>query len=152
MLDATLLNQQQSHEFTSKMQIKHTSDPLEDKSETDKGNGALRQSTGCFNQKKIHGQPTQHVSQQSSKQSHGQLRSQPQKSQRFLEKSMHGNSTKIQRISTSGQHFTLISVPKSMASLDRSLLQNSAQSDHALTKVNVGQTSPETLTVDFWLQ
>ena len=72
--------QQQSHEFTSKMQIEHTIDPLEDKSEIDKGDGALRRSTGFFNQQRLHGQPTQHVSQQSSKQSHSQLRSQPQKS------------------------------------------------------------------------
>ena len=48
----------------------------------------LRRSTGYFNQQRLHGQPTQHVSQQSSKQSHGQLKSQPikvnaaQKSQR----------------------------------------------------------------------
>ena len=74
--------QQQSHEFTSKMQIEHTSDPLEDKSVTDKDDGALRRSIGCFNQKILHGQPTQHVSQESSKQSHGELRSQPQKIQR----------------------------------------------------------------------
>ena len=144
--------QQQSHEFTSKIQIEHTSDPLEDKSETYKGDGALRQSTGCFNQQRLHGQPTQHVSQQSSKQSHGQLRSQPQKSQCCPEKSTQGNNTKSQRNSTFGQPLTSISVPKSTASLDRSLLQNSAQSDHALTKVNIGQTSLETLTADLWMQ
>ena len=61
------------------MQIEHTSDPFEDKSETDKSDGALRWSTGCFNPQRLHGQPTQHVSQQSSKQSHSQLKSQPRK-------------------------------------------------------------------------
>ena len=61
------------------MQIEHTSDPFEDKSETDRIDGALRRSIGCFNQQIIHDQPTQHVSQQSSKQSHGQLKSQPRK-------------------------------------------------------------------------
>ena len=144
--------QQKSHEFTSKMQIEHTSDPLEDKSEIDKGDGVLRRSRWCFNQKRLHGQPTQHVSQQYSKQSHGQLRSRPYKSQRSLEKSMQGRSTKSQHKSTSGQPLTLIYVPKSMASLDQILLLNSAQLDHALTKVNAIQTSLETLTADFWLQ
>ena len=144
--------QQQSHEFTIKMQIEHTSDLSEDKSEIDKGDGALRQSTRCFDQHRLHGQPTQHVSQQSSKQSHGQLRSQPQKSQRCLEKWTQGSSTKSQRNSTCGQPLTSIFVPKSTTSLDWSLLQNSTQSDHALTKVNAGQASPETLTTNFWLQ
>ena len=61
------------------MMIEHTSGSIEDKPETEKCGGALRRSTRCFNQQSLLGQPTQHVSQQSSKQPHGQLKVNPRK-------------------------------------------------------------------------
>ena len=70
---------QQSHKQPSKMLIEHTRGSIEDKSEIDKSDGALRQSTRCFNQQRLLGQPTQHVSQQPSKQPHNQLKINPEK-------------------------------------------------------------------------
>ena len=54
MLDATLLLLQQSPKQLSKMLIEHISGSIEDKPETKECDGALRQSTGCFNQQSLH--------------------------------------------------------------------------------------------------
>ena len=73
--------------------IEHTSESTEDKPEKFIFVGALRQSGGCFNQQNLLGQLAQHVSQQPSKQPHGQLKVNPrkvndaQKSQRCPKKS-----------------------------------------------------------------
>ena len=83
---------QQSHKQSSKMLIEHTSGSIEDKPETEKCGGALWRSTGCFNQQSLLGQPTQHVSQQPSKQPHGQLKVNPRKVKAALEKSTQNNS------------------------------------------------------------
>ena len=61
------------------MLIEHTRGSTEDKPETEKCCGVLQWSTGCFNQQSLLGQPTQHVSQQPSKQPHGQLKVNPRK-------------------------------------------------------------------------
>ena len=61
------------------MLIEHTSGSIEDKPETKKCGGALRRSTRCFNQQSLLGQPTQHLSQQPSKQPHNQLKVNPRK-------------------------------------------------------------------------
>ena len=74
--------------------------------------------------------------------------SQPQKSQRSPEKSTQGSSNKVNASPTSVNLLTLIFVPKCTAFQDRTLQQKSANSDHALTKVNASQTCPETLTAE----
>ena len=61
------------------MLIEHTSGSTEDKPEKYIFVGALRQSAECFNQQSLLGQPTQHVSQQPSKQPNGQLKVNPKK-------------------------------------------------------------------------
>ena len=71
--------------------------------------------------------------------------SQPQKSQRYPKKSMQGSSNKVNAAHTSVNLLTLIFVPMSTAFQNQTLHQISALLDHVLTKVNVGQTSMETL-------
>ena len=122
-------------------------DLIEDKPETEKCGGALRRSTGCFNQQSLLDQPTQNVSQQSS----NQLPSQPKS---ILEKSTlsrkvnAGQQAKSQRSNSSVNLLTSISVPMCTASQNRTLQQVLALSDHALTKVNTGQTSSKTLAAE----
>ena len=65
--------------------------------------------------------------------------SQPQKSQRKTAASQN------QRNTVYGQPLTLVLVPKCTDCINQSLCQKSAPLDHALTKVNVGQTCGKTL-------
>ena len=90
----------QSHKQSSKMLIEHTSRSTEDKPETEKCGGALLRSTRCFNQQSLLSQPTQHVSQQPSKQPHGQLKVNPRKVNT-------GQQQESQRRSVFGQPFDL---------------------------------------------
>ena len=63
------------------------------------------------------------------------------------ENSMHGSSNKVNTAQSSVNLLTLVFVPMSMTIQNRTLHQISALLDHALTKVNAGQTSMETLAV-----
>ena len=117
-------------------------DLIEDKPETEKCDGALRRSTGCFNQQSLLDQATQNVSQQSS----NQLPSQPKST--LSRKVNTGQQAKSQRSNSSVNLLTSISVPMCTASQNRTLQQVSALSDHALTKVNAGQTSSKTLAAE----
>ena len=71
--------------------------------------------------------------------------SQLHKSQRFPEKSTQGSNIKVNAAPTSVNLLTLVLVPMCTASQNRSLQQISTSLDHALTKVNAGQTFLETL-------
>ena len=71
--------------------------------------------------------------------------SQPQKSQCCPENSMQNNSKKVNTTRSSVNLLTSVLVPICTAFQNRSLHQISASLDHALTKVNAGQTSMETL-------
>ena len=71
--------------------------------------------------------------------------SQPQKSQRFPEKSTQNSSKKVNASRSSINLLTSVLVPICTAFQNLSLHQNSASLDHALTKVNAGQTCVETL-------
>ena len=122
------------------MEIEHTSDPLEDKPETAECVGALRRSAGCFNQQSLLGRPTQNVSQQSSNQSPSQLKVNPRKVNAVQKKSTQGNNNKVNAAPTLVNLLTSIFVPMSTALKNRTLHQLSTNSDHALTKVNAGQT------------
>ena len=119
-------------------------DLIEDKPETEKCGGALRQSTGCFNQQSLLGQPTQNVSRQSSNQQPSQPKSTPKKST-LSRKVNAGQQAKSQRSNRLVNPLTSISVPNSTAFQNRTSHQISAQLDHALTKVNAGQTFCKTL-------
>ena len=134
------------------MLIEHTSGSIEDKPETGECVGALRGSAGCFNQQSLLGRPTQNVSQQSSNQLSSQLKVNPKKVNTVPEKSTQGNNNKVNAAPTSVNLLTLIFVPMSTAFKNRTLHQISANSDHALTKVNASQTCPETLTAENLLQ
>ena len=109
--------------------------------------GSLRQSTGCFNQQSLLGQPAQHVSQQTSNQQMSQPKSTPKKST-LSRKVNAGQQAKSQRSSKTVNPLTSISVPSSTAFINRTFHKFSAQSDHALTKVNAGQTFCETLVAE----
>ena len=74
--------------------------------------------------------------------------SQLQKSQRCPEKSTQDNKLKVNAATSSVNLLTSVSMPMCMASQNRTLQQFSALSDHALTKVNAGQTSLETLAAE----
>ena len=103
MLDATLLLLQKSLKQLSKMLIEHTSGSIEDKPETEECEGALRRSTGCFNQQSLLDQPTQNVSQQSSNQSPSQLKSTSEKVnavQKSQRRAATSKSTQLQLRST----------------------------------------------------
>ena len=130
------------------MLIEHTNGSIEDKPETGDCVGALRRSAGCFNQQSLLVRPTQNVSQQSSNQSPSQLKVNPRKVNAVQKKSMQGSNKKVNAAPTSVNFLTLIFVPMSMAYKNRTLHKISAQTDHALTKVNAGQTSPENLTAE----
>ena len=119
-------------------------DLIEDKPETEKCGGALRRSTGCFNQQSLLGQPTQNVSQQSSNRQPSQPKSTPKKST-LSRKVNVGQQAKSQRSSSLVNPLTSISVPNSTAFQNRTSQQFSALSNHALTKVNAGQPSSKTL-------
>ena len=101
-------------------------DLIEDKPETEKCDGALRRSTGCFNQQSLLDQPTQNVSQQSSNQSPSQLKSTPEKST-LSRKVNAGQQHQSQRSSNFGQPFDLGScanvygLPKSKSPINFSL-------------------------------
>ena len=122
-------------------------DLIEDKPETEKCDGALWRSTGCFNQQSLLGQPTQNVSQQSSNQQPSQPKSTP-KNSTLSRKVNAGQHAKSQRSNSLVNPLTSISVPKCTASQNRTFQQVSALSDHALTKVNAGQTSSKTLATE----
>ena len=81
--------------------------------------------------------------------SHRVNTSQLQKSQRCPEKSTQGSNIKVNAAPSSINLLTSISVPMCTASQNRILQQISALSDHALTKVNAGQTSLKTLATEF---
>ena len=81
-------------------------DLIEDKPETEKCDGALRRSTGCFNQQSLLDQPTQNVSQQSSNQQPSQPKSTPEKST-LSRKVNAGQQAKSQRSNKFGQPFDL---------------------------------------------
>ena len=123
------------------MLIEHNIGSIEDKPETGECVGALRQSAGCFNQQSLLGRPTQNVSQQFSNQSPSQHKSTP-------ENSTLGSNIKVNATPTSVNLLTSIFVPMSMAFKNRTLHKISAQTDHALTKVNASHTYPETLTTE----
>ena len=89
-------------------------------------------------------QPTQNVSQQSSNQLPSQPKSTPENST-LSRKVNAGQQAKSQHSNSSINPLTSISVPMCTASQNRILQQISASLDHALTKVNAGQTSLETL-------
>ena len=74
--------------------------------------------------------------------------SQLQKSQRYPEKVNAGQQAKSQRSSRLVNPLTSISVPNSTAFQNRTSHKFSAQLDHALTKVNAGQTFCKTLTAE----
>ena len=71
--------------------------------------------------------------------------SQPQKSQHCPEKSTHDISKKVNAARSSVNLLTSVLVPTCTAFQNWSLHQFSAYLDHALTKVNAGQTCVETL-------
>ena len=148
MLDATLILLHQSHKQLSKMLIEHTSGSIEDKLEIGKCVGALRWSAECFNQQSLLDWPTQNVSQQSSNQSSSQLKVIPKKVNAVQKKSTQGSNKKVNAAPTSVNFLTSIFVPMSTTYKNRTLHKISAQTDHALTKVNAGQTCPETLTAE----
>ena len=122
-------------------------DLIEDKPEIEKCDGALRRSTGCFNQQSLLDQPTQNVSQQSSNQQPSQPKSSPKKST-LSRKVNAGQQAKSQRSSRLVNPLTSISVPNSTAFKNRTFHKFSAWLDQALTKVNAGQTFCETLAAE----
>ena len=128
------------------MLIEHTSGSIENKPETGECVGALRRSARCFNQQSLLGRPTQNVSQQSSNQLSSQLKVNPRKVNAVQKKSTQGSNNKVNAAPTSVNLLTSIFVPMSTAFKNRTLHKISAQTYHVLTKVNAGQTSPETLT------
>ena len=134
------------------MLIEHTSGSIEDKPETGECVGALRRSAGCFNQQSILGRPTQNVSQQSSNQLSSQLKVNPRKVNAVQKKSTQGSNNKVNAAPTSVNLLTSIFVPMSTAFKNRTLHKILAQMEHALTKVNAGQTCPETLTAENFVQ
>ena len=67
------------------------------------------------------------------------------KSQRCPKKSTQGSNIKVNAAPTSVNLLTSVLVPMCTTSQNRSLQQISASLDHALTKVNAGQTFVETL-------
>ena len=71
--------------------------------------------------------------------------SQPHKSQCCPKKSMQNNIKKVNATRSLVNLLTSILVPMCTVSQNQSLHQFSAPLDHALTKVNVGQTCVETL-------
>ena len=77
--------------------------------------------------------------------------SQPQKSQRSPEKSTQGNSNKVNAAPTLVNLSTSVSVPMGTTFKNQTLHQISANSDHALTNVNAGQTFLETLTAEIFV-
>ena len=131
---------QQSHKSLSKMLIEHTRGSTEDKPEKYIFVGALRRSAGCFNQQSLLGQPAQHVSQQPSKQPNGQLKVNPRKVNAAQKSQRRTTASKSQCSSVFSQPLTSFLVPKCTNFRNRSLCQKSAPFDHALTKVNTGQT------------
>ena len=71
--------------------------------------------------------------------------SQPRKVNAVQKKSTQCSSNKVNVAPTLVNLLTSVLVPMCMASQNRSLHQFSASLDHALTKVNAGQTCVETL-------
>ena len=134
------------------MLIEHTSGSIEDKPETGECVGALRRSAGCFNQQSLLGRPTQNVSQQSSNQLSSQLKVNPKKVNVVQKKSTQGSNKKVNAAPTSVNFLTSIFVPMSTAYKNQTLHKISAQTDHALTKVNADQTCPKTLTEENFVQ
>ena len=130
------------------MLIEHTSGSVEDKPEIGECVGALRWSAGCFNQQSLLGRPTQNLSQESSNQLSNQRKVNPRKVNAIQKKSTQGSNNKVNAVPTSVNLLTSIFVPMSTAFKNQTLHKISAQTDHALTKVNVGQTCPETLTAE----
>ena len=74
--------------------------------------------------------------------------SQLHRSQRCPEKVNAGQQAKSQRSSKTVNPLTSISVPSSTAFINRTFHKFSAWLDHALTKVNAGQTFCETLAAE----
>ena len=74
------------------------------------------------------------------------------KSQHYPKKSTHDSSNKVNIAQTSINLLTSIFVPMSTAFKNRILHKILAQKDLVLTKVNVGQTCPETLTGENFVQ
>ena len=130
------------------MLIEHTSGSIEDKPETGECVGVLRRSAGCFNQQSLLGRPTQNVSQQSSNQLSSQLKVNPRNFNAVQKKSTQGNNNKVNAAPTSINLLISIFVPMSTTFKNRTLHKILAQTDHVLTKVNAGQTSPKTLTAE----
>ena len=75
--------------------------------------------------------------------------SQPQKKVNAIQKkSTQGSNKEVNAAPTLVNFLTSIFVPMSMTYKNQTLHKISAQTDHALTKVNAGQTCPETLTAE----
>ena len=152
MLDATLLLLQQSHKWLSKMLIEHISGSYRRQTRNRRMCWCVMAVNKMLQPAKSSWSANPKCVTTVLKSILQSTQSQSQKVNAVQKKSTQGSNKKVNAASTSVNLLTSIFVPMSTAYKNQILHKISAQTDHALTKVNAGQTCPETLTTENLLQ